>query len=512
MSSPTAVPNSSTSRRPPHVIVIGGGPAGLMAAEALAEGGARVDLYDAMPSVGRKFLLAGKGGLNLTHSEPLDVFVRRYGEQADTVAHWLDRQGPRALRDWAEGLGIETFVGSSGKVFPAEMKSAPLLRAWLRRLRAAGVTLHMRHRWTGVLQSASGSAAVAASSADASARTDATQPSARDISPSAPTSVDAGAGAGDGCVADAIGRSGWTVGFDAPGGPVTVQADAVLLALGGASWPKLGSDGAWWPWLAQRGVALAPLRSANCGFDVAWSPYLQGKFAGSPLKGLRLTFVDASGETYSRPGEAVLSADGLEGPLIYAASARLRDSIAARGPLQVLLDLAPTRDLAELTQALSRGRGAKSWTNHLREYAGLHGAKAALLREGVDASAWSALMADPAALAAHIKALPVTLLSPRPIAEAISTAGGVCLNGVDPALSGDVAQDQLSAESQSSAPTASPACGCDATLMLTGLPGVFCAGEMLDWEAPTGGYLLTATMASGRVAGEGLLAWWHRAA
>jgi predicted flavoprotein YhiN len=277
----------------------------------------------------------------------------------------------------------------------------------------------------------------------------------------------------------------------------------VVLALGGASWPQLGSDGAWWPWLAERGVALVPLRSANCGFDVAWSSYLQGKFAGSPLKGLRLSFVDASGETYSRPGEAVLSAAGLEGPLIYAASATLRDSIAANGPLQVTLDLAPMRELADLTQALSRGRGARSWTNHLREYAGLHGAKAALLREGVDAVAWSALMADAAALAARIKALPLTLLSPRPMAEAISTAGGVCLNVGADLQSGDEPPDQ--------AQSGQPARGCDANLMLTRLPGVFCAGEMLDWEAPTGGYLLTATMASGRVAGEGVLRWWQGA-
>ncbi|MBK6850996.1 MAG: NAD(P)/FAD-dependent oxidoreductase [Burkholderiales bacterium] len=494
MSSPTAVPNSSTSSRPPHVIVIGGGPAGLMAAEALAEGGARVDLYDAMPSVGRKFLLAGKGGLNLTHSEPLDVFVRRYGEQADTVAHWLDRQGPRALRDWAEGLGIETFVGSSGKVFPAEMKSAPLLRAWLRRLRAAGVTLHMRHRWNGVLQSKGGSAGLATVPADDAGASSVA--ASHDHGAMSPALASPGATPAE--------RAGWSVTFEAPTGSVTSNADAVVLALGGASWPKLGSNGAWWPWLAERGVALAPLRSANCAFDVAWSPYLRDKFSGSPLKGLKLSFVDASGETYSRPGEAVLSADGLEGPLIYAASARLRDTIAAQGPLQVLLDLAPTRELADLAQALSRGRGARSWTNHLREYAGLHGAKAALLREGVDASAWSALMADAGALAARIKALPLTLLSPRPMAEAISTAGGVCLNPYEQSISADETPARPSAEP-------APA-GCDASLMLTGLPGVFCAGEMLDWEAPTGGYLLTATMASGRVAGEGVLRWWRVAA
>jgi hypothetical protein len=470
-----------------------------MAAEALAEGGARVDLYDAMPSVGRKFLLAGKGGLNLTHSEPLDVFVRRYGEQADTVAHWLDRQGPRALRDWAEGLGIETFVGSSGKVFPAEMKAAPLLRAWLHRLRAAGVTLHMRHRWTGALQSVDQSREASGARGDTLSVDEIATSRDQDGLPSTSTSPSTSR-----CLVEPA-HAGWSVDFDSPTGPVTACADAVVLALGGASWPKLGSDGAWWPWLAELGVALAPLRSANCGFDVAWSPYLQDKFAGSPLKGVKLTFVDAGGETYSRPGEAVLSANGLEGPLIYAASARLRDTIAAHGPVQVLLDLAPTRDVVDLTQALSRGRGARSWTNHLREYAGLHGAKAALLREGIDASAWSVLMADAAALAARIKALPLTLLAPRPIAEAISTAGGVRLTSHEQAFAGD----EMMGKPSAAVPADSSANSCDASLMLAGLPGVFCAGEMLDWEAPTGGYLLTATMASGRVAGEGVLHWWR---
>ncbi|MCK6425816.1 MAG: TIGR03862 family flavoprotein [Burkholderiaceae bacterium] len=413
----------------PRVAIVGAGPAGLMAAQALLDAGAAVDLYDAMPSAGRKFLLAGKGGLNLTHAEPAEAFRSRYGERAEAVGRWLDRLDAQGLRDWAAQLGIDTFVGSSGKVFPAEMKAAPLLRAWLHRLRAAGLRLHMRQRWNGAL-------------------------------------------------AHTPDRSGWTLGFHTPAGPQTVSADAVLLALGGASWPRLGSDGAWQPWLRAAGVDVAPLVSANCGFEVAWSAHLRDKFAGSPLKGVRLVHVDARGRRFDRPGEALLSAYGLEGALVYAASAQLREAIAAGGPTRVALDLLPQRSEADLRAALSRGRGARSWSNHLREQAGLHGVKAALLREGLDAPAWSALVADPAALAARIKALPIVLQAPRPIDEAISSAGGVRLEALDERL------------------------------MLRALPGVFCAGEMLDWEAPTGGYLLTACLASGRVAGEGLAAWW----
>jgi uncharacterized flavoprotein (TIGR03862 family) len=421
---------SQVSASPWRVAVIGGGPAGLMGAEVLIQAGAQVDLYDAMPSVGRKFLLAGKGGLNLTHAEPIEPFLARYGERAAEVSRWLDAFGPQALRDWAAGLGIDTFVGSSGKVFPAEMKAAPLLRAWLHRLRAAGVRLHMRHRWTGGL----------------------TRPD-------------------DSCAGP------WTLAFDTPVGPQSVTTDAVLLALGGASWARLGSDGAWQAWLSGQGVEVAPLQPSNCGFDIGWSPFLRERHAGAPLKGVRLAFTDGRGRQFDRLGEAVLTTTGIEGNLIYAASGWLRDEIAARGQAEVTLDLLPARDEAQLVTALARGRGARSLANHLREHAGLHGAKAALLREGLDAAQWAALTADPARLARHIKALPLTLSAPRPIDEAISSAGGVRFGALD---------DQL---------------------MLRQLPGVFCAGEMLDWEAPTGGYLLTACFASGRWAAQGVLAW-----
>ena len=419
----TAAPASTG----PQVAVIGGGPAGLMAAEALLQGGARVDLYDAMPSVGRKFLLAGKGGLNLTHSEPLDAFIRRYGERADAVAPWLAALSPAALRDWAQGLGVSTFVGTSGRVFPAEMKAAPLLRAWLHRLRAAGLCLHMRQRWSGWAADAGASALLLAG----------------------------------------------------PDGEHTVQADAVVLALGGASWPQLGSNGAWVPWLADRGVAIAPLRPSNCGFDVGWSAYFAQRFAGAPIKSVRLVFVDTPGQRFDRPGEFVVTAGGIEGSLVYAASALIRDEIERSGQATVHLDLVPGRDEARLAAALAKGRGARSLPNHLREQAGLDGVKAALLRERWTADELAQRVAQaPAELAREIKAWPITLTAPRPVAEAISTAGGVRLDAVDERL------------------------------MLRALPGVFCAGEMLDWEAPTGGYLLSACFASGLVAGQGVLNWW----
>ena len=408
-----------------RVAIVGGGPAGLMAAEVLLAAGAQVDLYDAMPSVGRKFLLAGKGGLNLTHSEPLGSFTARYGDQADSVARWLAGFGPQAVRDWALGLGVATFVGSSGRVFPEGMKAAPLLRTWLHRLRAAGLRLHMRHRWCGW----------------------------------------------------AAGDPPTRLRLATPQGALAVQADALLLALGGASWPQLGSDGAWLPWLAGQGVPVAPLRPANCGFDVGWSAYFAQRFAGTPVKSVRLRLDDGQGPAFDRPGEFVITATGVEGSLVYAASARLREAIARAGTVTLQLDLVPGRPLPALAAALAKGRGARSLPNHLKEQAGLEGVKAALLRER-----WSAeqlgqrLAQDPAGLAAELKAWPLTLQRPRPVAEAISTAGGVALQGLD------------------------------AHGMLRGLPGVWCAGEMLDWEAPTGGYLLTACLASGRAAALGLLA------
>ncbi len=400
------------------VAVIGGGPAGLMAAEAISRNGVRVDVYDAMPSVGRKFLLAGKGGLNLTHAEPQDAFRSRYGMRRPQLEPLLDAFGPDALRDWARGLGIETFVGSSGRVFPVEEKAAPLLRAWLHRLREAGVRLHARHRWLGW---------------------------------------------------DATGA----LRFETPQGEQAVPADAVVLALGGGSWPKLGSDGAWVQWLAQRGVEVAALRPANCGFDIGWSEHFRARFAGHPVKSVVASCAGAAGAVERRQGEFVVTETGVEGSLIYALSARLRDEIAARGAAVLHLDLAPGRELPRLVDELSRPRGSRSLSSHLQSRTGLKGVKAGLLREVLAAEDF----ADPARLAAAIKALPLRLVAPRPLEEAISSAGGVAFEALDERL------------------------------MIRILPGVFCAGEMLDWEAPTGGYLLTACFASGRAAGRSALAW-----
>ena len=396
----------------PKVAVIGGGPAGLMAAETLLAGGARVDLYDAMPSVGRKFLMAGRGGLNITHSEPSEQFLSRYGRHRADLESTLAHFGPDDLRSWVHGLGIETFVGTSGRVFPTEMKAAPLLRAWLRRLRQDGLTLHMRHRW--------------------------------------------------------LGWDKQSLSFETPAGQVSVNADAVVLALGGGSWPKLGSDGAWVKTLSARGITVAPLLPANCGFDVAWSEFFRGKFAGEPVKPVIARFGDIT-----RKGEFVVTETGVEGGLIYTFAAAARDVLAAGGKAVIHLDLAPARDLKALVQALSRPRGKNSLANYLRKYAGLDGVKAGLLRELLPPADFDA----PAPLAAGIKALPVPLKAARPVAEVISTAGGVTFDGLD------------------------------ANLMLRALPGVFCAGEMLDWEAPTGGYLLTACFAGGRAAGAGALKW-----
>ncbi|MFT3822006.1 MAG: TIGR03862 family flavoprotein [Rubrivivax sp.] len=401
--------------------VIGGGPAGLMAADVLSAAGVAVDLFDAMPSVGRKFLLAGKGGLNLTHSEAFEPFVERYGAAAAWLRPLLQRFGAPAVRDFAAGLGIDTFVGSSGRVFPEEMKAAPLLRAWLHRLRGRGVRLHSRHRWTGW--------------------------------------------AGDGALC-----------FDTPGGTRTQRAAATVLALGGASWPRLGSDGAWAPLLAARGVDLAPLAPSNCGFDVGWSEHLRSRHAGAPLKSVAITWTDAAGRAQRQAGEFVVTEGGVEGSLIYAASAALRDRIARDGQAVFQLDLLPARDPAWVAAELAHPRGTRSLATHLKTRLKLDGVKTALLWEGVDRRA----LDDVPALAARIKALPVTVRRPRPIEEAISSAGGVRREALD------------------------------GQLMLKALPGVFCAGEMLDWEAPTGGYLLTACLATGHAAGEGAAAWLGR--
>jgi uncharacterized flavoprotein (TIGR03862 family) len=400
------------------VAIVGGGPAGLMAAEVLAAAGIRVDVYDAMPSVGRKFLLAGVGGMNITHSEPFEPFLRRYGARSTALQPLLAAFDGPALREWVHGLGIDTFVGSSGRVFPVEMKAAPLLRAWLQRLRASGVTLHARHRWLGW---------------------------------------------------DAQGA----LRFTTPDGERAVNADAVLLAMGGASWPRLGSDGAWVPLLGERGVEIAPLAPANCGFDIGWSEHLQSKCAGAPLKAVVATFTDRNGHTVSKQGECVVTAGGIEGSLIYALSAALRDTIAEQGSATLYLDLAPGRDLARVTAEVAQPRGSRSLSSHLASKVGIKGVKAALLYEVLGKDG----MADPARVAGAIKALPLELKAPRPIAEAISSAGGVRFEALDGGL------------------------------MLRALPGVFCAGEMLDWEAPTGGYLLTACFASGRAAARGILGW-----
>ncbi|MDO9612109.1 MAG: TIGR03862 family flavoprotein [Serpentinimonas sp.] len=419
------------------VAIIGAGPAGLMAAEVLSATGLEVHVFDAMPSVGRKFLLAGIGGLNLTHAEPLPAFKARYGPRAEVCGRWLDAFGPQALRDWAAGLGIETFVGSSQRVFPLEMKAAPLLRAWLQRLRhpASGVPVrfHMRQRWDGQLQP----------------------------------------------LASATAAPGYRLHLHGPQGQTEVQARSLLLALGGGSWPKLGSDGAWMPWLAQHGVPLQPLRPSNCGFDVAvgarpgWSAHLRERCAGAALKGVLLRFTDAAGQAFERRGECVLTETGLEGSLIYAASARLRDTIEATGRVRIALDLKPDWSRSRLQAELTRERGGQSLGTLLRQRIGLTPAQVALLHEVLS----PAQRTDPAELAALIQGLPLDLVATRPLAEAISSTGGVALEGLNEAL------------------------------MLHPLPGVFCAGEMLDWEAPTGGYLLSACLASGRVAGLGLAAW-----
>lgn len=432
------------------VAIVGGGPAGLMAADVLGAAGVSVHLFDAMPSVGRKFLLAGKGGLNLTHSESVDRFAERYGARRKQIEALLHGFGAAEVRAWSAGLGIETFVGSSGRVFPTDMKAAPLLRAWLQRLRhpepgGVPVQFYMRHRWTGW--------------------------------------------AADGQV----------LCFDTPTGAVGVRARAVLLALGGGSWARLGSNGAWVPLLAARGVPVAPLLPSNCGFDMAlppdpmadglaqplrvvptpprgWSDHFVTRHAGQPFKNVVLRFVNRAGTVFERKGECVATATGVEGSLIYAASALLRDEIIRYGHAVLRLDLLPDWSAERVAREVVHPRGSRSLSSHLKSRLGLDALKTAVLYEVLG----KAGMADGLRLAAAIKALPLRLVAARPIDEAISSAGGVLFEALD------------------------------AALMCEHLPGVFCAGEMLDWEAPTGGYLLTACLASGRRAGQGIFDWLAR--
>ena len=423
------------------VAIVGGGPAGLMAAEVLSQAGVSVHLFDAMPSVGRKFLLAGKGGLNLTHSEAPELFKSRYGAQQAQVGLWLSQMDAQAVRAWAQGLGVDTFVGTSGRVFPMEMKAAPLLRAWLLRLRhpasGAAVQFHMRHRW--------------------------------------------------------LGWEGDQLVFE-PTGPVGVRrvcARATLLALGGASWPRLGSDGAWVPLLAEQGVKIAPLQPSNCGFDVmgregqGWTEHFRSRFAGHPLKSVALRVghraygAEASSresvapflpDRFDRKGEFVITERGVEGSLVYAASALLREDLV-QGQAQFMLDLLPDKSLAQVLTEVRWPRGSRSLSSHLKSRLGIDGVKMGLLHELCSPQT----LAQPEALAANLKCLEISLQKPRPIAEAISTAGGVEYASVTPQG------------------------------MLVKRPGVYCAGEMMDWEAPTGGYLLTACLASGRAAGLSIL-------
>ncbi|MFL9924217.1 TIGR03862 family flavoprotein [Herbaspirillum lusitanum] len=428
---PASSDASASTPRAARIAVIGGGPAGLMAAEMLAAQGLSVDLYDAMPSVGRKFLLAGKGGMNITHSEGFADFITRYAARREQLTPLLKQFGAEQLRAWIQGLGIDTFVGSSGRVFPTDMKAAPLLRAWLHRLRESGVRFHMRHRWLGWPQ---GNAQ----------QNDAQQD-----------------------------QRGQTLRFATPDGEIAMQADAVVLALGGASWARLGSDGAWLPWLQALQVDIAPLQPSNCGFDVAWSTHFSERFAGQPLKPVAASVALNDGSMQGRRGEFIVTAGGVEGSLIYALSPSLRDAIAANGIVRLYLDLLPDWSLEKVQAELAHPRGARSMSSHLQSRLQLKGVKTGLLRELVNKDDFN----DPARLAQAIKALPLPLQRPRPIDEAISSAGGVRFEALDDAL------------------------------MLRALPGVFCAGEMLDWEAPTGGYLLTACFASGRAAGEGVLHW-----
>ena len=414
--------NVLSTHIPHRIAIVGGGPAGLMAAEVARAAGCEVELYERMGSVGRKFLLAGKGGLNLTHAEHFESFVTRYRGRRAAVESWLHDFDAEALRTWARELGVETFVGTSGRVFPSDLKAAPLLRTWLRRLRAQGVRFHVHHRLTGW--------------------------SAR------------------------VGQCA-ELHFETTDGPRIARPNAVILALGGASWPQLGSDGRWSGWIAEQGLDVSPLLPANGGFDVAWSEHFRQRFTGQPVKPVLMHWQDAQGIRHQQQGELIITEHGVEGGLIYAASADLREHIAAHGTAEIRLDLFPGRSSAWLAQDLARPRKNRSIGEHLRRVLNLDGVRAGLVFE----CAPKADRDDPALLSMHLKSLPLRLLRTRPLQEAISTAGGIRLESLD------------------------------TQLMSKRHPGLFFAGEMLDWEAPTGGYLLTASFASGVRAARGALAW-----
>ena len=405
--------------RPKKIAVIGGGPAGLMAAQTAAGHGLDVSVYERKASVGRKFLIAGRGGLNLTHAEPMPEFVMRFRNRSGQVSAWLDGFDNASVRAWCHDLGIETFIGSSGRVFPTDMKAAPLLRAWLKRLRESGVNFHVNQQAIGF---------------DAS-----------------------------GCLR-----------LQTPDGERQIKADAVIFALGGASWPQLGSDGHWQSWLQPEGLAIEPLQPANCGFETTWSEFFKTRFAGTPLKPLRMRLSET--EDDGKQGECVISEYGLEGSLVYALSAEIRECIGRHGSCTVLLDLLPDHRRERIAQIAGKPRNGRSLGDFLRRQFKLSGVKCALLHE----LAGKTQLADPETLANLLKALPLQLTRPRPIAEAISSAGGVALGQLQE------------------------------NLMWRNRPGLFFAGEMLDWEAPTGGYLLTASMASGRMAGLGAVAYLNR--
>jgi uncharacterized flavoprotein (TIGR03862 family) len=409
-------PDRPSLSRPASVAIVGAGPAGLFAAERLAGSGLAVAVYDRMPSAGRKFLLAGRGGLNLTHAEPIDAFIERYGTRAAWMDPLIRAFPPQVLRDWCHGLGIPTFVGSSRRIFPEGMKASPLLRAWLARLSALGVIIRRRHEWTGF--------------------------------------------GADGALA-----------FTTPDGPATVAADAAILALGGVSWPRLGSDGGWVPILEAAGIPVAPLLPANCGFAVAWSPHIADRFAGAPLKRIALSF---AGRTVR--GEAVLTRTGIEGGAVYALAPALRHALLRDGTALPTLDLKPDMGEAEIAARLAQGSAADSTATRLRRTLGLAGPAYPLLRESASATDLGA----PGALARAVKAVPLRLIGTAPIGRAISTAGGIPFEALDDGL------------------------------MIRDRPGLFAAGEMLDWEAPTGGYLLQACFATGAAAARGVSAWLRR--